>query len=224
MKYQELLKNINIWNKLWSTKNFNPNTSPTVNVEYFNKYHLPKKNKKKFKILDVGFGNGRNSFYLLNLGFNVYGIDSSKFVVKKIKEKLGDKKENFKLNSFTDIDFPDCYFDAVIAEASLYYGTKKDFTKGVKEIERVLKKDGIIRIYTASNRDKYYLNKSNATKIVKIKKNVWEKNLNLTFLSKKNVLSIFKNFKNLQLGLDEFNLINYKRKHSYWIITGNKKY
>ena len=66
MKNKELLKNINIWNKLWSTKNFNPNTSTTVNVEYFNKYHLPKKNEIKFKFPLLFSKNSKYEIYRTN--------------------------------------------------------------------------------------------------------------------------------------------------------------
>ena len=223
MRSKELSKNINIWNNLWKNKFFNPNLSPTLNIEYFYKFHLPKKNIKNFKILDIGFGNGRNAIFLSNLGFDVYGIDSSKIVVKKIKKIFKKNSYKFKSNSYTKMDFPNNFFNAIIAEASLYYGKKEDLIMGIKEIERVLKKNGLIRIYTKSNMDKYYLKNIKKTKILKIKKNVWEKDLNLTFLSKDDIYKILKNFKNIKLGIDEFNFINYKKKHSYWVVTANKK-
>ena len=34
--------------------------------------------QKKIKILDIGFGSGRDSLYFKNKGFNVYSIDNVK--------------------------------------------------------------------------------------------------------------------------------------------------
>ena len=44
----------------------------------------------------------------------------------------------------------------------------------------------------------------------------------MTFLNFNDIKLLFKKFKRLKIGIDEFNYINSKKKHSYWIITAIK--
>ncbi len=209
-------KTINIWNKIWEQNLFNP-SFPVLNAEFFYKYHLPKKNKKKFKIIDIGCGNGVNLNYFHSKGYDAYGIDISKKCVNKLKKKY---KSKIKLNTFQEIDFKNNFFDAVFSHSCLYYGNLEMFKNGIKEITRILKKNGTLRVYTKSKND--YLYKKFKSSTIK-KSNDWEKNLHLTFLNKKEILNLLSSYKKIQLGLDEFNYINYEKKHSFWCITAIKK-
>ena len=111
----------------------------------------------------------------------------------------------------------------IISEASLYYQTKKKIFDEVKEFHRILKKGGQIRVYTKSVFDKYYSNKKISKTYERVLKiNHWEKDLTITFLDINDVKKLFSNFKKVSIGLEEFNYINYKKKHSYWIITAEK--
>lgn len=205
-----------LWNNIWNKNKFQP-YFPVLNAEYFYKYHLPKKNIKKFKILDLGCGNGVNLNFFNQFGYDCYGIDISKKCINSLKKVY---KNKVKLNSFEDIDFKDNFFDAVFSHSSLYYGEKKNFKNGIQEVTRVLKKNGILRLYTKSKND--FLYKKYKKDTIKTK-NPWEKNLYLTFFSKAELEKILKNYKNVKFGKDEFNLIDYKNKHSFWSITAIKK-
>ena len=44
----------------------------------------------------------------------------------------------------------------------------------------------------------------------------------ITFLSFKDVEKLFKKFKEVKIGIEEFNYLDFKRKHSYWVITASK--
>lgn len=209
-------KTIDIWNKIWIKNKFKP-TFPVLNAEYFAKYHLPIKNKKKIRLLDLGCGNGINLDFFNNLGYDCYGIDISTKCVNTLNKKY---KNKVKKNSFEDIDFEDNFFDAIFSHSCLYYGDKQMFSRGIEEITRILKPNGIIRIYTKSKNDFLYKKFKNDT--IKTK-NPWEKNLYLSFFSKSEILKELRNYKNIKLGVDEFNLINYKKKHSFWCITAQKK-
>ena len=37
------------------------------------------------------------------------------------------------------------------------------------------------------------------------------------------IISELKNFKKIQIGIDEFNYIDFSKKHSFWSITAEKK-
>jgi len=83
------MSNIKNWDLIWS-KGFYEKKYPDLQVQYFSKYHLPKKNRHQFKILDLGFGNGVHLNMLHEQGFKCYGIESSEFIIKKFKKKYKD--------------------------------------------------------------------------------------------------------------------------------------
>ena len=104
-------------------------------------------------------------------------------------------------------------------DAALYYCDIDEFKKNITELRRVLKKNGVMRVYTISSKN--FNSKQIKTHSIKIR-NSWEKNLIVTLLSKNDIRKFFTGFKNIQIGIDEFNFINYKKKHSYWVITAKK--
>ena len=64
------------------------------------------------------------------------------------------------------------------------------------------------------------IKKSTEYKITK--RNHWEKGLTLSFLTLRDVKAIFKRFKKLKVGIEEFNYIDINKKHSFFIITAKK--
>ena len=106
--------------------------------------------KGKKKILDLACGFGRLSVPLAKKGFEVCGVDIAKNLLQKAREKA--KKERvkieFKHGEFLKIPYKDKTFDAVIIIWSSFCHllTKKVQVKALKEIKRVLKKQGIVII------------------------------------------------------------------------------
>ncbi len=212
----------NTWNDIWKKKSYFVESGPTTNVAYFYNYHLKSLNRNS-KIIDCGCGNGRNYIFLKKKGFDVIGTDISETVIKKNKKNFSKYKNKFLVGDIRNLKFNDNYFDALVSDASLYYQSKKDIFETVDEFYRILKKNGIIRIYTKSNRDNFYFNhKREKSFEYKVKKKHWENGLLMTFLNFNDIKLLFKKFKRLQIGIDEFNYINSKKKHSYWIITAIK--
>lgn len=105
--------------------------------------------KTKFsgsKILDIGYGDGRNMPLLYNLGFEVFGIEISDEINElgqKRLEKLG-VKAVLKQGRSANIPFENSFFDFVLACHSCYYidpGTT--FETVLDEVIRVLKDRGM---------------------------------------------------------------------------------
>lgn len=105
-------------------------------------------NQGVVNVLDIGCGTGSNLFSLLNEGFNLTGVDQSPqsiAIVKKISEQA--KKEVVVLQAkFQNLPFPDSSFDALISVQTLNHGYEDDVKRGISEIERVLKPQGLIFI------------------------------------------------------------------------------
>ena len=93
----------------------------------------------------------------------------------------------------------------------------------VEKFYKIMKKNGVIRVYTKSIYDNYYFDhkRINSFEYI-VKNNHWEKGLLITFLNLKDVKKLFSKFKKVQIGIETFNYINHKRNHSYWVVTGIK--
>jgi tellurite methyltransferase len=81
---------INYWNKFYKTKSITAEST-------FAKFTYKKLNKKKIKLLDIGCGNGRDSYYFNRKGFKVTGIDISQ---KAIQKNSKNKNKNLSFKKF----------------------------------------------------------------------------------------------------------------------------
>ncbi len=107
------------------------------------KFHVSK-NRKIIKILEVGCGAGANIWFLSREGFDVYGVDGSKYALKKAQKLLFVEKLNAKLelNDIMSLPFPDNMFDCVIDVECIYANSLEDSKIILEEIFRVLKPSG----------------------------------------------------------------------------------
>lgn len=100
---------------------------------------------KKGKLLEIGCGNCRNLFVFARSGFECYGIDFSKEMLKyaKLYAKKHGFKVKLKLANATSLPFPDESFDYVLNIGVLHHmQNKEERIKAIKEMYRVLKKNG----------------------------------------------------------------------------------
>lgn len=95
------------------------------------------------KVADLGCGNGRfYKFLKEERNTNYVGIDNSEKLLEKAQVKNPDAK--FITGDLTQIPLKDASMDVCAAIASLHHiPSTKLRTKAIKEIHRVLKKDGI---------------------------------------------------------------------------------
>lgn len=111
-------------------------------------YKLLKENKAK-RILDLGCGSGRHVVYFAQKGIEVFGIDISKTAIKMTKKWLETKNLSAELlihDISKKLPFEDDFFDAVISVQVIHHARIGTIKKVIREIERVLKKGGLIFI------------------------------------------------------------------------------
>jgi SAM-dependent methyltransferase len=119
------------------------------------------------KVLDLGFGDGRNMPLLRDLGFEVYGVEISERIcqlTQKRMQKLGVPAQ-LQIGSNSHIPFDDETFDFVLACHSCYYVSPgESFEDNLREIARVLRAGGRF-IFSLAKADSYIL--SDAAKLGK---------------------------------------------------------
>ena len=112
------------------------------------------------KILDLGFGDGRNMPLLHDLGFHVYGVEISPEICQLTTnrmERLG-VPVVIRTGSNAHIPFEDAAFDFVLACHACYYVSEGEtFSDNLREIGRVLRPGGRF-IFSLVKRDSYVLN------------------------------------------------------------------
>ena len=107
------------------------------------------KKKGVKKILDLGCGSGRHTVYLAKHGFEVYGIDIALKGIKITKSWLKKEKSKANLkvgNVYKKLPYPNNFFDALISTQTLHHNKINNIRKLIKEIERVLRANGLIFI------------------------------------------------------------------------------
>ena len=94
----------------------------------------------KGKCLDLGCGIGQYSKELINYGYEVTSADISDIALEKVKEF---NSNVIKIDMKENLPFTDNTFDVVFANLSIHYFSDEDTKKIMKEIKRILKKDGL---------------------------------------------------------------------------------
>ena len=89
------------------------------------------------RVLDVGFGSGRDSLYFSAMGYDVTSLDVSERFVAKGREILDDVV----LMDVREMDYEE-EFDLVWANASLLHFNEEEFAQAIERIEASLQPGG----------------------------------------------------------------------------------
>ena len=170
------------------------------------------------KILDLGCGSGRHLVYLAKHDFLVYGIDSSNEGIRIAKGWL--KRKNLKANLrvgniFKRLPYKDDFFDALISTSVLQHAKIRDIKFAIKEIERILRPEGLI--YITLPRKKF---KKEEIKFKIVEPRTYlllegdKKGVPHYFFNKKLIKKEYKNFKFYDVWIDDW---------GYYAILGELK-
>jgi tellurite methyltransferase len=109
------------------------------------------------RVLDAGCGFGRNLFYLMRAGYEVFGVDSDARAVADVRRLAASlapalPAENFLVESVEEMPFAEGFFDVVISNAVLHFARDDDhFRAMVLGTWRVLKPGGLLFCRLASS-------------------------------------------------------------------------
>lgn len=104
--------------------------------------------------LDVGCGQGEMAIYLARLGKRVYGIDYSPEAIRLSQENLRFERKsvqtrvNFQVADCTTTPFADNKFSCLFLLDIVEHLSPRQLRLTVKEVNRILKRDGVLVIHT----------------------------------------------------------------------------
>jgi len=212
------------WNKNYSKKKFYLKWPDELVVRFHKKFM---KKKSGLRLLDLGCGSGRHCELFATENYDVYGCDISSKSISITKKRLKkfNLKDNFVKSFSYDLPYKSDFFHYVIVWHSIYYNTYENMIKSIKEISRVLIKDGIAFITIITSGDSRIIKDGiNSEKTFRItKKNNDHSGLTLSYLTKSEAKKIFKKyFELVSIGYQEFYFED-TSKTSHLLIIVRKK-
>ncbi len=106
-----------------------------------------KKPLRGSRVLDIGFGDGRNTTLLCEQGFEVCGTEITAAIVERAHQRLLKLGYNvdFRVGRNSNIPFENEYFDYIVSCHCCYYCDANElFSQNLAEYARVLKTDGFL--------------------------------------------------------------------------------
>lgn len=178
------------------------------------------------KILDLGFGDGRNMPLLHDLGFQIHGVEISDEIcdlTRQRMERLG-VPADLHVGSNSSIPFADGFFDFILACHACYYvNPGESFAQNLREIARVLRPRGRF-IFSLAKTDTYVLQDAEPMghghfRITKDPRGLRDGGIFRAFSSRPEIIDEFSpRFTDLAIGLCENDF--YGTYEKVWIGTG----
>lgn len=143
--------------KLWQTKWSDKTSQLPPNNFASMAYKLIKPKHKS--LLDLGCGNGRDSFYFAHKGLQVTAADWSKSGLDQLRKLVEEKKvANLEViqQDISKLTLKPNSFDVIYAHLSLHYFDDKTTKKIFNKLHGVLKRDGLLFVKCKSTDDILY--------------------------------------------------------------------
>jgi len=144
------------------TLNYYQNNSQSLIVRYdnadMNELHqlLLKYVPENSSIIDIGFGSGRDLYFLQANNYDIWGIDPTEEFVKNIQMKYPEIKEHFFAGQLPNIHLDNLpkKFDALMSVAVFMHLKKSEYEHSVKSISNICKSNATVIIsFSTGTRD-----------------------------------------------------------------------
>lgn len=99
------------------------------------------------RVLDLGCGTGRHTYFLADKGFDVHACDISEAGVNITKKLIGDAdltNVDYSIQNMYDLTFKDGSFEAVLCIWVQGHGYREEIISGINELHRILKQGGTV--------------------------------------------------------------------------------
>lgn len=182
--------------------------------------------KQKFiRLLDLGCGIGRHSIFFAENGFEVSAFDLSKEGIEELNNLI--KQHNLPIKTIVgdmlSLPYENEYFDCLIAYHAIYHTDDKGIEKVIKEIYRILKKDGEAFITFNTKNGTSFKDPDNKrlTESTLYKTKGHEKGIPHFYADKKQVEELLKDFEILEFSYKEEYYPDYVGTH-YFVLAKKK--
>ncbi len=120
-----------------------PNEQFTFFMQRLGLYN--REDRKNFQLLDIGCGQGANTWLQARDGYAVTALDCSQSALFRLYSRLKDENIGAQLvraDFHEPLPFPDDGFDAVGDIHAICYGTREQVAAAIGEVHRILKPGG----------------------------------------------------------------------------------
>jgi SAM-dependent methyltransferase len=169
--------------------------------------------------LDIGCGDGKYLLFLLKLGFQVTGLDSSPTAISMAR-KAAKNSGNFVVADMFEYSYPLNTYDLVISHAALHHGIKTKVISSIAKIYSTLLTGGNIFLSLPSEECKWNWATMAGHETLAdgtcIPVRGPEKGLSHSFFSNQEIIELFADkYDDLSIKIDD--------RDGKWVITGQKK-
>lgn len=153
------------------------------------------------EVLDLGIGQGRNSISLVELGYNVTGVDYSTKCLEICKNNC--PKLNLIQSDIRAFPIEKNKYDLISSRCVLHFFHKDDTYKIIKNIKENLKSNGLVYISVFSLEDPKLIRHTNSPNFEILENNIFHHTVNDTYVSffaKNEILDLFSDFKTISIA------------------------
>lgn len=153
------------------------------------------------EVLDLGIGQGRNSISLVELGYNVTGVDYSTKCLEICKNNC--PKLNLIQSDIRAFPIEKNKYDLISSRYVLHFFHKDDTYKIIKNIKENLKSNGLVYISVFSLEDPKLIRHTNSPNFEILENNIFHHTVNDTYVSffaKNEILDLFSDFKTISIA------------------------
>jgi SAM-dependent methyltransferase len=185
--------------------------------------HLKRCGQKK--VYDLGCGIGRHLFFLIEMGFDVYGSDYSLNAVTEVNRRLEEigYAHKVKHESMTEISEQDESYDAVIAYNVVYHAYLADMKKALNNIYRILKPGGSLLITFQSKRSPIYNREEEVEPGTIVKKAEPEAGIPHHLVDRGDVIEMLSGYRITELSYVEHEYDGMRAKGCHFVVTAIRR-